>query len=168
MLYPEEKTDMIPADEKLILIHQKAADRVEIITRLADLMKAQGYVGPMYLKEVLSREKDYPTGLPSEGVTVAIPHAASADVTRTGLAIAVMDDLVSFFSMEDRNETLQVEIVFLLANASGADAHLDNLQELMNCMSSSRLLCAVKSADTPAAVAAVLKNADIWLQEENS
>lgn len=153
---------MISVDENLILLHQEAADRTEIITRLAGLMQERGYAGPEYLQEVLDREEKYPTGLPSEGVTVAIPHAASDDVKRTGLAAAVLDHPVSFLNMGDRDETLPVEIVFLLANASGADAHLDSLQELMNCMSSSRLLCDLKAAETPAEFARILKNADSY------
>ncbi len=157
---------MITIDKKLVLLGQNASSREEILSRLADRMQAEGYIGPDYLPAVLEREEQYPTGLPSEGVQVAIPHAFSGSVYRTGTAIAVLDAPVTFFNMADTAEPLDVEIVFLMANAAGADNHLDDLQELMDCLSRAALLTDLKAAQTPERVAEILANAASYAEDD--
>ena len=131
---------MIVADRNLIFLHQEATSREEIIGRLAFAMQAMGYIGLDYEQAVLDREKDYPTGLPCEEVFVAIPHAFSGDVKKTGVAVAVLDKPVDFVNMGDPDEILPCSMVFLLCNAESADSHIDDLQELMGMFSSPELL----------------------------
>lgn len=157
---------MIIIDEKLVLLEQTAASSSEIIGRLASLMQSCGYIGEQYLPAVLEREKIYPTGLPSEGVAVAIPHAFCDDVMKTGTAVAVLNAPVEFYNMADSDEKLSVEIVFLMANASDADSHLDDLQELMGCLSSPALLLQLKKARTPQQVAEIMANAQSYAEDD--
>ncbi len=131
---------MIVADRNLIFLHQEATSREEIIGRLAFAMQALGYIGADYEQAVLDREKEFPTGLPSEGVFVAIPHAFSGDVKKTGVAIAVLDKPVDFINMGDAEEVLPCSMVFLMCNAEGSDSHIDDLQELMGMFSEPELL----------------------------
>ncbi len=131
---------MIVADRNLIFLHQEATSREEIIGRLAFAMQALGYIGADYEQAVLDREKKFPTRHPSEGVFVAIPHAFSGDVKKTGVAIAVLDKPVDFINMGDAEEVLPCSMVFLMCNAEGADSHIDDLQELMGMFSEPELL----------------------------
>ena len=115
--------------------------------------------------EVLAREREYPTGLPSEGAVTAIPHALSRDVMKTGVAVGVLETPVTFYNISDYEEELQAEVVFLLANASDSEEHLDTLQELMDCMSRPEMLKAVKNAVSPEQAAEILRNADSYPEE---
>ena len=157
---------MIRADKQLILLHQKASSREEIILRLADTLQAAGYIGPTYGKAAIEREKEYPTGLPSEGVPIAIPHAFSKDVFKTGVAAAVLDEPVEFINMGDDSDVLPVEMVFLMANADGGDAYMDDLQELMSMFSSEEFILKLKNAESVDEFAYVLEHSELYAEED--
>lgn len=156
---------MVDTNEKLILMDLEAQSGDEVIRLLCARLEEEGYIGPDYCQAVLEREKEYPTGLPSEGAPAAIPHAFSGDVRRTGTAIAVLKNPVLFRNMAADDETVEVELVFLLANASGADAHLDALQELMDCMSRPSLLRAVRNARSREEIVEIFRNAGDYPEE---
>ena len=140
---------MITVDRNLIFLHQTAASREEIIGRLAIAMQEAGYIGPTYGYAALEREREFPTGLPCEGANVAIPHAFSDDVVKTGVGCAVLDTPVDFVNMGDDGDVLPCELVFLMCNAEGGASHMNDLQELMNIFSRPDLLKDLKSAATP-------------------
>lgn len=142
---------MIVLDPNNILLDVTAEDWEAVIRMAGDRLRENGYIGDGYVEEVLARERTYPTGLPTDDVITALPHANSADVYKTGVCAVRLRTPVDFRNMGDPDETLPVELVFLLANASGADAHLEDLQELMDCFSRVGLLADLKQADTPAA-----------------
>ena len=156
---------MIETDKKLILLHLKADSREEVIRMLCGALEREGYVGSAYCGEVLAREREYPTGLPSEGAVTSIPHALSRDVMKTGVAVGVLESPVTFYNISDYEEELQAGVVFLLANASDSEEHLDTLQELMDCMSRPEMLKAVKNAVSPEQAAEILRNADSYPEE---
>ncbi len=157
---------MIVADRNLIFLHQEAASREEIIGRLAFAMQAMGYIGPSYEKAVLEREKEFPTGLPCEEVYVAIPHAFSGDVMKTGVAAAVLDKPVDFVNMGDAEEVLPCEMVFLMCNAEGSDSHIDDLQELMVMFSEPELLKKLKNAETVDEFVYWFEHPELFAEEE--
>ena len=156
---------MITTRKELIMMSASAKDSTDIIRQLCDKLMTQGCIGDKYCDEVLAREKDYPTGLPSEGVTVAIPHAFSEDVTETAVAVAVLTEPVMFRNIADYDEELDVSLVFLLANSKGGDEHMDSLQELMNCMSRPTLLSAIKAAKDEDEIVKILENAEQYPEE---
>ena len=157
---------MITADRNLIFLHQKAASREEIIGRLAIAMQEQGYIGPTYGYAALAREREYPTGLPCDEVYVAIPHAFSDDVFKTGVAAAVLDEPVDFINMGDADEVLPCEMVFLMANAEGADSHIDDLQEMMGMFSEPELLKKLRAAESTEEFAYYFEHPELFAEEE--
>ena len=154
------------ADRNLIFLHQEATSREEIIGRLALALQEQGYTGPDYLDAVLQREEEYPTGLPSEGVYVAIPHAFSGQVFRTGVAIAVLDTPVDFINMGDGDETLPCSMVFLMCNAEGGGSHMDDLQEMMGMFSRPGLLTKLFEAEDVEEFAYYYEHPELFAEEE--
>ena len=157
---------MIRTDRQLILLHQKEASREEIILRLADTMQKAGYIGPTYGEAAVERERNYPTGLPSEGVPIAIPHAFSKDVVKTGVACAVLDEPVEFVNMGDDSDLLPVEMVFLMANADGGDAYMEDLQELMQMFSSEEFLLKLRNAESVDEFAYVMEHSELYAEED--
>ena len=151
---------MIVTKPELILLDAVARDSTDIIEQLCARLRAAGCVGDRYCQDVLTREKEYPTGLPSEGVTAAIPHAFSEDVMETAVAIAVLREPVMFRNIADYDEELPVSLVFLLANGTGSGEHMDSLQELMDSMSRPSLLIAVKNAADAGEIADILAHAE--------
>lgn len=156
---------MIITRKELIMLNASAENSTDIITQLCARLQQAGCIGYKYCAEVLEREKDYPTGLPSEGVTVAIPHAFSHDVTETAVAVAVLKEPVTFRDISDYDEELQVSVVFLLANTAGGDGHMDSLQELMDCMSRPALLIAVRDAVNEEEIVDILQHTERYPEE---
>ena len=157
---------MIVADRNLVFLHQEAASREEIIGRLALALQEEGYIGPSYADAVLEREAEYPTGLPSEGVYVAIPHAFSGDVYKTGVAAAVLDTPVEFVNMGDPDELLPCSMVFLMCNAEGSDSHIDDLQEMMGMFSEPELLMKLFEANDVDEFVYYYEHPELFAEEE--
>lgn len=147
--------EMIVLDENNILLDSSAESSEQAIRLAADCLYRNGYIGTQYVEDVLEREKSYPTGLPTDDVITALPHAKSGDVLRTGVSAVRLLSPVEFGNMADSDEKLPVELIFMLANASGADSHLEDLQELMECFSRVGLLRDLKAAETPAEFARI-------------
>lgn len=156
---------MIVTRKELVILHASAEDSTDIITQLCAKLQAEGCIGDKYCSEVIEREKEYPTGLPTEGVVAAIPHAFSHDVAETAVAVAVLDKPVIFRDISDYDEELEVDAVFLLANTAGGDGHMDSLQELMDCMSRPALLADVKAASTEEEIVDILSHTERYPEE---
>ena len=116
-------------DEKLIRIGLEGEDRETVIMNLAEVMIAEGRVHKAYVASVLAREEQFPTGLPTVPVGVAIPHALAADdVLEPCIAAATLVKPVPF-GQPGTDEPVPVRIIFLLA-IKDADQHLELLRRL--------------------------------------
>lgn len=156
---------MIETSEELVIMKLEAEDRFDAIRQLCSLLEKENYIGSKYCDAVIERENEYPTGLPSDGVFTAIPHAFSKDCTKTGIAVGILTHPVEFHNIADPEDIVAVELVFLLANASGDDDHVEALGELMECMSRPTMLEAIKAAETPAEVVEILRNCEDYPEE---
>jgi len=103
-------------DEKMMRVGAKAADTEEAIKLLGGMMAEEGFVEVAYWEDVYKREKTFPTGLPTEPVAIAIPHADPDKVIKSGIAIAVFTQPVKFRIMgSNEPDELDVPVVFMLA-----------------------------------------------------
>ena len=93
------------------------ADSHAAIEALSGLLERDGVVKPGFATAVKDREKTFPTGLPTSGTKVALPHTDAEHVNRSAVAIATLATPVSFRVMGSPDEAVDVQIVFLLAIA---------------------------------------------------
>lgn len=147
---------MLNFDERNIIVNLQAEDSKEAIEKLVRLMDKNGYVKKEYYNNVVAREQEFPTGLPTESVRVAIPHANSDAIISSGIAVALLQKPVIFNNMANPDEEINVEIVFLIANADKSEQAKD-LQSLMKCFSDGETLSKIYSSTTPYEVVEVLK-----------
>lgn len=131
---------MVVLNRENLLLDCEAASREEAIRLLAARLEQGGYTDAGYVDAVLEREQAYPTGLPTDDVPTALPHASYPGVAKTGVGVARLKRPVAFRSMDGSEAPLDVSLIFLLANASGSDGHLADLQELMSCFCREGLL----------------------------
>lgn len=101
--------------ENLIFTDLKFDNKEDLLNFLSGQLLEKGYVKSEYQKAILDREKIYPTGLPALGVSIAIPHADNNLVNETTIAIGILKEPVIFYSMEDSETELNVQIVMMLA-----------------------------------------------------
>ncbi len=132
-------------DKDLIRVGVTAKNRDEVIQTLGELMEEKAIVKPTYIQAVLDREKIYPTGLPTKGISVAIPHTDSSHVKKSAIALAILENPVEFNMMGgDGSEQIQAEIVFLLA-ISDSKAQIELLKKLMKLFQNDEVLSQIAS-----------------------
>jgi galactitol PTS system EIIA component len=99
----------------LVVVQMPAASMEEVITRLAGIFVAQGYVKPSYTQSALDREATCPTGLPTPGLGTAIPHGGVEHTLKPGIAVATLAHPVEFGQLGDPESRVPISIVFLLS-----------------------------------------------------
>jgi PTS system galactitol-specific IIA component len=103
-------------DEKMMTVGAQAANTEEAIKLLGGMMAQEGFVEEAYWEDVYKREQTFPTGLPTQPVAIAIPHADPDRVIKSGIAIAVFQQPVKFRIMgSNEPDELDVPVVFMLA-----------------------------------------------------
>lgn len=117
-------------DESVILLDLEGDTKEEVLRTMANTLEEKGLIKETYLDAVIAREKEFSTGLPTKGISVAIPHTDVEHVNQKTISIAQLKDPVEFGVMGDPEETTPVKLVFMLA-MNKADSQLNLLQRLM-------------------------------------
>lgn len=142
-------------EEDLVRVKMTATCKEAVIETLCELLIDKGYVKEDYAQAVLAREVVFPTGLPTEGIKVALPHTDTEYVNRTSIAIATLKDPVEFHVMGSPDETVMVNIVFLLAIKEKEEV-VNMLSRLATTFQDGALLQAVFDATSPGEILAAL------------
>ena len=129
----------------LIVVGLKARDREAVLRTLGHLLYDQGYVKRGWAKAALAREKEYPTGLPTAEVRVALPHTDAVHCLKPGIAVATLTQPVQFIEMGSEDTVLDVEIVFCLSITNPED-QITWLQKLATVFQRPGILQRMKAA----------------------
>lgn len=149
---------MAEIDAALVAVDVDLPGAEAVIDLLAGLLHAHGAVSASYGAATLERERKHPTGLPTRPFCIAFPHADADGVNRSALAVASLRRPVVFQSMEDPEESLPVELVFMLANNSPED-QVQALRNLSLVFGQPGKLTELRALASPAEVAR-------WLRQE--
>lgn len=143
------------ANNHYLVIEGDAADSSAAITLCANALQKQGLVGPLFGQKCIDREKEYPTGLPTE-IPVAIPHCKDEETKGNSICFLKLRHPVTFHRMDDDRETIETRFIFNLAIADATE-HLGVLQNLMGFLGDAEKLkmCMSLSGD---ALIAYLRN----------
>ena len=117
-------------EKELAIIEMKADSKEEVLKLLGNRLLEHGYVKENFVESILKREKNYPTGLPTEPFGVAIPHTDGDMVNKSTIAFANLKNPVKFLMMGTDDKLVDVNLVFMLALKS-PDDQLDMLQKLV-------------------------------------
>ena len=127
--------DLLQAEN--VLVGLSEADAFAVIRQLNNLLVRQGKTLPAYAEDAVARESTFPTGLPTQPVAVAIPHASPDHVLASALAVATLRSPVKFAQMgADGSIKLEAHIVFLLA-VKEQEKQVAMIQQLMKVISES-------------------------------
>ncbi|KYH29283.1 MULTISPECIES: PTS sugar transporter subunit IIA [Clostridium] len=116
--------------ESLILTELSAKSYEDVMHKLGWALVKEGYAKESYIDALISREKNFPTGIDVNGVGIAIPHTDVSHVNKTGIAIGVLNEPVTFFQMGTDDETVEVQLVFMIAVAN-PNNHIEQLQRIV-------------------------------------
>ncbi len=129
-----------------IMMAVQAADAKAAIELLTAALVESGYAEPEFSVDVWKRELAFPTGLPTQPVAIAIPHADPDHVNNSAVCIGVLATPVEFGQMgTDGSIKLLVNIVFLLA-IKEREKQVAMIQQLITLIQSPALLAGLISA----------------------
>lgn len=123
----------------IIMLDIDVTEKDDILTAMAKKLIYEGYAKEGYLQAVLNREKEYPTGLPTNGVGVAIPHAEIKYVLKPGIAVATLRNPVKFNVMGNPDEQVDVKLIFMLA-IKDPNVQISILKKLVSIFQEEQLL----------------------------
>ena len=134
--------------DDLVFIDYQAKDRKDLLTNLSQVLIEKGYVNSKYTKGILEREQNFPTGLPTSGVKVAIPHTDPQYVNVPAILIAKLKYPIIFKEMGNGDNELPISLIFMLALKSH-DSQIDMLSKFMKILSDGDSLKMLYNAKTP-------------------
>lgn len=114
---------------RYLVIHGTAANSEEAIKLCGDALYRAGIVGKNFGNLCVQREKDFPTGLPTE-IPTAIPHVKSEGITQNAICLLKLNGPVTFKRLDDDTEEVKTDMIFNLA-IKDANEHLTVLQNMM-------------------------------------
>ncbi|WP_127836792.1 PTS sugar transporter subunit IIA [Clostridium prolinivorans] len=123
----------------LIFKDLEFSNNMEALEFLASKLYEKGYVKKEYIQAILEREKEYPTGLPSIDIKIAIPHADHTLVNKAALAIGILKNPVGFKAMDAPDKTLDVRIIIMLA-LNEPHGHIEMLQRIVKLIQNPKVL----------------------------
>ena len=123
-----------------------ASDAPSAILVLNESLIGSGHTTAEFGKDVCEREKTFPTGLPTQPVAVAIPHADPDHVLASAVAIGILRSPVRFAQMgTDGSVHLDVHAIFLLAIRE-REKQVEMIQQLMTLIQDPSLLATLVQA----------------------
>lgn len=118
-------------NKNCILLNPEINDKFRLLKDMANLLTKYGYVTDDFQQNVIEREKAFPTGLPTEKIGFAIPHADSKYVKESILCIAILDKPIKFYRMDDNTIETDINFVIMIA-MKDPDEQLNTLQSLID------------------------------------
>jgi PTS system galactitol-specific IIA component len=104
----------------------------QLFKNVAQDLQDKGFVKTSYLDALLKREQTYPTGLATEFMNVAIPHADPEHVNQPFIYIARNRKTVTFLQMGDNQELDVQNFLFLgIKNPKEQTGLLARIMELL-------------------------------------
>jgi len=148
--------DLLKAEH--ILAGVEAADAHDAIRKLTAHLVESGDVTPEFADDVWKREETFPTGLPTQPLAVAMPHADPDHVLRSSVAIGVLKSPVTFAQMgTDGSTVLDVHMVFLLA-IKEKEKQVEMIQQLVRLIQSPNLLSGLSGARNASEAMALIRD----------
>lgn len=132
-------------NKDFILFDVEAENKEELLEQLAAKLYNAGYVKDTFLNAVLEREKVFPTGLPTPGVKVALPHTYAVHVLKPVILVANLKKPVAFKEMGNGINDVMAELIFMLA-VTDPKNEVALLQKLMSIFSKEDVLLQLKAS----------------------
>lgn len=142
-------------NEELIMLNLDVIDRKEALREISRRLLNQKYVKESFIDAIIKREKDFPTGIQTKSIGVAIPHTDVQYVNKASIAIGVLDKPVIFQNMGS-DDRVEVSIIFMLA-IKEPEQQLTMLQKLVNVFQDEATLDNIYNANSKLEIIDIMK-----------
>lgn len=118
---------------KDFIFSQLSGNFEDIVKIVSDKLVGMHIVKESYPEAVISREKEYPTGLMGKFGGFAIPHTYCEHCNRSALTVIRPEMPLRFTRMDDHSDTVDCGLIIMLAIANPQE-QLPMLRKLMKAM----------------------------------
>ncbi len=126
-------------DARIALFNRHADSQEEALKMLADEFISSGVAKDSFFEGIITREKNFATGLRLNKLCVAIPHTDPEHVNRTEVGFISLDSPVPFIEMGTDDSEIGVTMMFMLA-LKEAHEQLEMLMKLMDMFQNDELM----------------------------
>ena len=141
--------------KELIELGLDVPSKEEAIRALGANLHAFDYVTDDYVDQVLRREENFPTGLPTS-IPVALCHTEAEYVKQSAMAVGTLVNPVEFKEMGTLDEFVQAEIIFLLA-LNDPKQQVPWLSKMATVFKEKETLLTIKNSQNKEALVSFLK-----------
>lgn len=133
--------------KELVMLDMEAENTDDFFQKMADLLQKKGYVKETFCHAICEREAKYPTALPIEPESVAIPHTDPEHILKNFIAPVRLKYPVKWCEMGTSDVEHDVRFAFLLGFHK-SDAHIELLQLLVDNFQDRDLMKKLDEAET--------------------
>ncbi|MEA5026091.1 MAG: PTS sugar transporter subunit IIA [Erysipelotrichaceae bacterium] len=135
-------------------------DSSELYTYINQVLVDSEYVDERFLQAIQKREQDFPTGIKTAKMGIALPHVDADYIKANALLICTLDPAVEFRRMDDVKTKIDVWIAFILL-IKDPHIHIDAISQLTSVWQSERILQSIYQASTKAEVMKIIREAGL-------
>ncbi|RSL33945.1 PTS sugar transporter subunit IIA [Salibacterium salarium] len=101
-------------NKELILMNGEFSSQKELFNEISDVLLDKNFVRRSFKKALFQREQEFPTGLETERLNIAIPHTDAIHVKEPFLYVIKLQKALPFIQMGTTNEWIDVDSIFVL------------------------------------------------------
>lgn len=101
-------------NKDLVFLDYEVTDRNDFFTKISKLMFEKGYVTTSFYEAITTREGNYPTGLQTETIGVAIPHTDPENLKKPFIAVIRPKKEIEFEPMGMTEGLVKAKLIFVL------------------------------------------------------
>lgn len=134
---------------ELVFFDFEAKDRFEFFNKMSEILVEKGYVKDTWLDAILTREKNYPTGLQFEHIAVALPHVDPENLVKPYIAVIKPKEPIVFEGMAGIGGDVPAELIVNLGLLAHAEGQVAVLQALMGVFMDEASVADITTQTTP-------------------
>ena len=134
---------------ELVFFDFEAKDRFEFFNKMSEILVEKGYVKDTWLDAILTREKNYPTGLQFEHIAVALPHVDPENLVKPYIAVIKPKEPIVFEGMAGIGGDVPAELIVNLGLLAHAEGQVAVLQALMGVFMDEASVADITAQTTP-------------------
>ncbi len=127
-------------DQKLIFWDVEAVDRADLYQKIAAKLKEAGVVKESYFTALSQREEEFPTGLKTNFLPIALPHANPENVNQAFIAVVKTANDIAMKQMGTNEDMKTKNFFFLGITAEKQDLQVKLLQRFMQLMNDQKFV----------------------------
>ena len=108
-------SEHINFNKELIYKKESTLKKNEVLAEMAELLRKNGFVKDTYGEALIKRDGEYPTGLETGEINVAITHVDVKHVNEAAIAVGILKNPIDFNKMEEPENSTAVRIIIMLS-----------------------------------------------------